>query len=592
MFSSASRFYLGPTSANTWHTTLLFISMVLLWNVPNLLPWEQPLYPNTYLAELLERLSKCLLASALFLTLFSRPWVAWAVSWAIGWWWLPLALAVRWINTSPVSATLVGIGLSSSPAEILELLRSLPLSVPISLLVWNVVCALGLWALRRRGFRDLQWPGRQRAQLAIVCCLLLAAPYFSRWLYPIPDASTPTTPLNSFARASDAFASADQVIGSDEQLPRAFPYELPWAVAQYAKAHAVVARATAEMQARPLTDTLVRDAGAPELLVLVVGESSSRKFWSLYHPQPQPTTPYLKNRQQRGELLAYSNVVAQSVSTRLAVPSMLSAQPLLWPDGKANPQATRSVLSEAAQAGYRTVWLSNQAAIGEFDGAIAAYAHEAQERAFLNPATFRLQGSHDAVLIPALQRQISRNLPTLVVLHTMGSHFRFEHRYPQGFGPYAAPQNTNQSYANSVAYTDAVLEQAIQVLERSQRKAVLLYVSDHGQGLEDAQCKKPLTNRLTVDTYEVPAFLWISSAYAQTQPQILATLQRHLGQPYTTAAVHGTLRDLIAGQPISSSESWLQAPPPGYVQRTVAIGNRWVDFPAAAARNPCLIKAP
>ena len=138
----------------------------------------------------------------------------------------------------------------------------------------------------------------------------------------------------------------------------------------------------------------------------------------------------------------------------------------------------------------------------------------------------------------------------------------------------------------------------IEALEQDGRSAVLLYVSDHGQGLADQRCNKPDTNRVTVDAYEVPALLWLSPAYAHANPQAVVALRANATQPYTTAAVHQTLRDLLLGDEVAQApalaqaSSFLRTPSPNTVQRVVFAGTQWVDFQEAAARNPCFIKAP
>lgn len=576
-----------------------FVVLVLVWNIPNLLPWEQSLYPTTYLLDMQDRLFKSLLLAALAMTLFARPWVAWGVSWALCLWWLPISVAVRYVNESPLNASLMGMAMASSPGELKGLLLSIPNSIVLAVLLWNGLCGVVLyWLLRQRHWR---WAGRPRVLVVLVCVGLLLLPRIVQWSVREPVAAQPAKAQTSLQVSDDPFKKGDLAIGTDADLPSAFPYELPWALAQYWQARQVVRASIASMREAPDAPALA--TGAPEVVVLVIGESSTRKAWGLFQPQLDvPTTPRLLGRLGRGEqVLLFSNVVAQSTATRQAVPSMLTAQPVLWPDGAPNPKATRSILSQVAQMGYRTGWFSNQAAVGEFDGVIAAYANEAQSRAFLNPSSFVSQGSYDEVLLPALQRFLRAKDAAgraFAVLHTLGSHFRFEHRYPPGFGPFPVPHSTEQAYQNSVAYTDLVLDQVIDALEQDGRSAVLLYMSDHGQGLADQRCNKQDTNRLTIDAYEVPALLWLSPAYTQANPQAVAALQANAARPYTTAVVHQTLLDLLADDraaqapALAQASSFLRAPPSDAVQRVVYAGTKWVDFQEAAARNPCFIKAP
>ena len=83
-------------------STAFFAACVLLMNLPNFLWLESR---STLLldgTEFVERLLLCLLLTAVFLTLFTRPWRAWLVLWLLCLWWQPLALGVRAINGMPI----------------------------------------------------------------------------------------------------------------------------------------------------------------------------------------------------------------------------------------------------------------------------------------------------------------------------------------------------------------------------------------------------------------------------------------------------------------------------------------------------------
>lgn len=122
----------------------LFFVFLLITNLPNLL-WLQP---NTSLllngAEYVERLLLCLLLTACFLCLFTHPKTAWLCLWLLFLWWLPLALGVRVIAGTPISATLIGTAVATSPAELRNLLGSTPWPWFIFFLMWNLLCLLML----------------------------------------------------------------------------------------------------------------------------------------------------------------------------------------------------------------------------------------------------------------------------------------------------------------------------------------------------------------------------------------------------------------------------------------------------------------
>lgn len=579
--------------------TVIFAACVLLLNLPNFL-WIES---NTTLVldctEFIERLLLCLLLTAFFLTVFTLPWRAWLVLWLLCLWWQPLALGARAISGTPITATLVGMAMATNLAELRNLLTTIPWLWFAFFVLWNLACWCTMHWLRRHS--HWRWGWRFRGKVVFFCVAMLALPYLvlpNRAVITESRAILATTPQPSRADPADlwhSFSQADQPVGNAFYLPKAFPYELPWAVAQYWQARRVVDAVGAHLQAPDPSYTLAGMPPQAEVVVLVLGESSTRNGWHWFNPQAPATTPLLETRLARGELLfGFTQTLAQTTSTRQSVPSMLTAQPLVWPDGTPNSQATHSIVSVAAQGGYATAWFSNQAAVGQHDGIIASYAQEATATAFLNPSGFADQGSLDEVLLPALRRHLADNAHAFVVLHTMGSHFNYQHRYPGSFGLYPRSSDPREAYFNSIAYTDKVLDQIIDTLASDGRRAALVYAADHGETVPGGACKAGSANRTTRDAYEVPALVWLSSAYAQAHPAIAEGLRAHQNHPYTVAAVYQTLLDLMRGD--------TQAPVPDAATQSFARPSRHLDangreqvpiwtekFEKAVAKNPCFM---
>ena len=577
------------------------MALTLLVNLPNLLPWEQAQYPTTYLFDFLERLLKCLFLTVLYFSVFRRPWRAWLVLWISCLWWMPISLAVRFVNFTPVTSSLIGILLESTPRELIEFFQTLP-GIFYGLFVgMNALFFAGYRWLRRRPHLD--WPTKPRLVFGVPGIAL--ALYFSASslleLEPVSAAQDPA------ASASDLFASGPSQSGVD--LALAYPYELGWAVAQHVKEQQIVHAAIEKMRRNPSPPRFTPGTSGPEIVVLVVGESSSRQDWQLFNPAAASTTPRLQARLLRDSgLLPFTNVVAQSTATRYAVPSLLTDQPLYWPDGKGNPNATSSILQIAQQSGFRTAWFSNQTSGGKFDGPVAIYAKEAQNVAFMNTSTYSHFGSYDEVLLPVLRRHLREHPKSFVVLHTMGSHFQFAHRYPPEFERFqpALPKSLIHekgaqsqeaivnAYRNSVLYTDHVLEEVIASLEASGRAAVLVYVSDHGQGLPEPGCLTSELNRTMARTYEVPALVWLSHEYRTRHPEALARLSAHLNHPYTTQAVYQTMLNLMDGKDEPGAvvrPSFFSTPARERAQMVVSSGMRWVDFQVAAQHSRCSISS-
>ncbi len=590
---------LKPNNSALW----LFVLLLLTLNLPNLI-WLQP---NSSLllngTEYAERLLLCLLLSACFLSLFSRPWIAGLCLWLLFLWWQPLAIGLRAITGAPITATLVGTALATSPAELRNLLASIPWPWFVFFVVWNFLWLLLLHWMRRRP--DWRWSWQFRGKTVFFCLTMLALPHI---VLPDRTITSAVAALNEHSAGDletdnkvsteqplHEFDKADQRIGLSSRLPEAFPYELPWAVVQYNQARRAVHAIRANLQRPAPAYSMIAHEPTAEIVVLVIGESSTRNAWHWFNPQVPATTPQLEARVARGEhLFGFTRTLAQSTATRQAVPSMLTTQPLIWPNGAPNPHASHSIVSVAADAGYATAWLSSQAAVGQHDGIIASYAEEAATTAFLNPSSFYAQGSYDEVLLPALQRHLETHQQAFVVLHTMGSHFNYQHRYPAGFGLYPNTNDEREAYFNSVAYTDYVLNKVMETLTKDGRKAVLVYASDHGESIPAGTCDAGVANRNTRDAYEVPALVWLSDTYAQAYPEMVTQLTANTNLPYSVAAVPQTLLDLMradnqAQLPDANVQSFMRnsAFRNEYGQEIEPIWTK--KFEQAVEKNPCFM---
>lgn len=593
-------------SSNSGSSWPVFAALALLVNLPNMVPWEQTQYPATYLFDLLERLLKCLSLTILYFSLFRRPWHAWIVLWVLCLWWMPVSLGVRFVNFTPITASVIGILLESTPRELIEFFQILPWNFYALWIALNgLFFAIFHW-LKNRPYLD--WSVKPRLALALPGLALIAL--LSSNVPTQPDSIPPQSPQSP--AVSDLFGSED-LSSRDGDLPLAYPYELGWAYLQYVQTQRTVQTAIAQMRRPRQNLEIPQGASVPDVVVLVIGESSSREDWQLFNSVTADTTPRLKSRLLHDPgLLPFGNVVAQSTATRYAVPNMLASAPLYWPDGRANPQATHSIIRMAQEAGYGTAWFSNQTSGGKYDGPIAIYAKEAQTVAFLNPSSYAYPGTYDYVLLPILRRHLQTQAKAFVVLHTMGSHFQYAHRYPPEFERFRPAlkknllqgtdvQHTQQAvvnaYRNSVLYTDHVLEEIIRTLEASGRSSVMLYVSDHGQGFEEPVCSQPPLNRTMARAYEVPALIWLSKEYRSLHSGVAARLAAHANLPYTTRATYQTLVDLLEDRTEGHAQDSINEPslfnPPTSKpsQLVVSSDMRWVDFQAAAQRNRCFISA-
>lgn len=299
-----------------------------------------------------------------------------------------------------------------------------------------------------------------------------------------------------------------------------------------------------------------------ELFVLVIGETGRPDRWQL-NGYERSTNPRLGA--QEG-VVSFTNATTSWAWTRMSVPIILSRKPAslvtsFFPE--------RSILTAFREAGFWTAWYSMHGALGFHESAVALYASEADDTRYLNPAGYQSPGAYDANLFQPLDEALIRNdKKKFIVLHTMGSHFNYAHRFPPEFDFFtpsirerrdadlhdqAQREYLNNSYDNSIRYTDHFLTEVIQRLAASGRIASMLYVADHGENLFDGQCNKAGHGHNTEFDYRIAALWWNSAAFSERYPEKVAYISARRDISWSTENVFNTLLD-AAGIEIRSKK--------------------------------------
>jgi len=276
----------------------------------------------------------------------------------------------------------------------------------------------------------------------------------------------------------------------------------------------------------------VRPDTLPEIYVMVVGETSRACNWQLAG-YGRPTTPRLAGR---GDIVFFSRTLSESNTTHKSVPMIMS--PLDASTFGDSIYHTKSILEAFREAGYRTAFISNQKRNGSF---IDFFGEQADEMIFINEGT--TTGEHlDTDLIAELDSFIGRNadaVKLMVVLHTYGSHFKYQGRYPSSAAVFT-PDHANDAsaanrpnlinaYDNTIAYTDLFLDSLAVRLGNFGKQAAFIYLSDHGEDIFDDDRERFL-HASPVPTYyqiHVPMLIWMSDGLRALHPDKFATARMH-----------------------------------------------------------------
>ena len=291
-----------------------------------------------------------------------------------------------------------------------------------------------------------------------------------------------------------------------------------------------------------------------QLVVLVIGETSRRANWQLngYAKQTNPLLSAQANVVNFTEMLSVSN------ATRTSIPMLLTRKPA---EQVYNYNfAEKSVISAFKEAGFDTYWISTQQKFGAYDTSTSVYAKEADDIIFLNKTNYSNQGETDEVVLPVFNKILdSQAQKTLVVIHTLGSHFDYSHRYPSSFDNFKPSLNDIENYSlqdkkykqrlinsydNSILYTDYVINELIDSMRaQTETESFLLYSSDHGEDLFDGQCDKSGHGNETAHNFEIASLAWYSPRFAANHTDKVQNLKANANKPVNHTSIFPTLID-------------------------------------------------
>ncbi len=297
----------------------------------------------------------------------------------------------------------------------------------------------------------------------------------------------------------------------------------------------------------------------PAVVLLVVGETARAESFAL-NGYERETTPRLARRKG---LINFSDVSSCGTATAVSVPCMFSFL------GREEFDFTRAdsqsnLLDVLQTAGVGVLWRDNNS--GSKGVALRVPLEDFRHRR-LNPVCD--EECRDIGMLSGLKRYIDGQgaIPTLIVIHQMGSHGPAYHkRYPPDFEVFkptcqneelsqCTPDAIKNAYDNSILYTDYFLDEAIGFLKEnySDRKAALVYVSDHGESLGEYDLflhGLPYAIAPSQQTH-VPMMIWLNEHFEKEASR----LEKNRGNTFSHDNLPHTVIDLFDVEtPVFNSE--------------------------------------
>lgn len=308
------------------------------------------------------------------------------------------------------------------------------------------------------------------------------------------------------------------------------------------------------------TTTEAKKIGKGELYVLVIGESQNRDFMGIYN-NLFDTNPFLEKYLKQNNSVIFTNayscfthtvpVIAYALSNKL-ISEIKSAE---YKDIiQSNYVPLSSILRGANIQSY---WLSNQSESGLWDSGVSTIANSFDIATFTTQSEFE-RPKYDEVLLPELKKtlnNINPNENNVIVLHLMGNHNTYKHRYPHNFAKFKIERSgiigniTDKKhevkhfneYLNSCLYNDYILDKIINLINKRNDFMGLLYLSDHADvpkyGHNFSLFKHSMTH--------IPMFFTFSKRFEQRYPNKIENLRENSSTVFINDRLYDLMLDLM-----------------------------------------------
>lgn len=307
-----------------------------------------------------------------------------------------------------------------------------------------------------------------------------------------------------------------------------------------------------------------RDSIDNTLYVLYIGEAARYDHMGI-NGYARNTTPYLSEKEN---VISFSSIYSQANLTNYSIPFILTRATA---DNMELMNKEKSLLEAFKEAGYTTAFITKNS-YTPFTMRIM----NSCDYSYVFSRGLDAVDSYDIDLVNQMKQIVSDD-GQVVVLHSLGSHFKYSLRYPVEANFYTPALGQNDGYAmiteehkdllinaydNSIRYTDYVLGELIEWVDSLQKKAVVMYISDHGESFWDDERKLSLhgSYELSAAEYHVPFFIWYSNEYEASFPEKVVSLHENKDASHNSSVIFSTMLDIADITEVVDKEKSLCSP--------------------------------
>jgi glucan phosphoethanolaminetransferase (alkaline phosphatase superfamily) len=310
---------------------------------------------------------------------------------------------------------------------------------------------------------------------------------------------------------------------------------------------------TDEQQALvPRDQIAAHRAQGPDVdIVLVLGESTSRRLWQLTGG-PVPSTPQMAARGDK--LINFTDVVSTHSHTVQALSAMMYRRLTVGADGSGGGGRV-SLIDVLGRAGIATEWVSAQPAFGKWSGPISNLASSARQVSFTSVADQPANADGLATDRTLAALASNHNSSRLLVQHLAAAHwpycshqlrndeFRAAPASAAWFGEADDRSVSLDCYIRSLRRVDAELARLDSAAQARTKPTVLIFVPDHGEDVEGG--RGHISSAYTPSHVEIPMLISFNAAARQVLGDKEFALRDHQRSAFSNAWVFELILDLF-----------------------------------------------
>lgn len=451
-----------------------------------------------------------------------------------GLFWMPIEVSSLYLNKMTVSPHFIGIILETNWIEALEVMKT---AWPLMIVVIGIWVAYW-WMVSRL---DNEWIFPRK--WCKVCWYLIPVVFVVGL-----GTSYLIHPQRHNMNARDAMAeSLDKTL---MKFYKIYPYDI------YLNAHILYQEyqylKQSEEQLKNFRFGIShKQDRVEEHYIFILGEAARYDHFHINGYERQ-TSPELDTM---GSIYSLSQMYSEANLTRNAVQLLLTRADVMHREIFTKE---KSIIEAYTEAGYQTAWLSCQTMM-DIEKRMASVVDFQYEQ---------VGGLSAQVLYDDILNQKAKEIfvsssadKTFFLYHVMGSHLKYDQRYPKEYECFTPAVQASDGYAvlsaknkdkvvnaydNTILYTSHVIAEAIRLLQEQKGIRALVYVSDHGENLFDDERDLSVHGSYegTIHEAHVPCFVWLSEEFKQAYPEKVAALEANLHTQVQSDVVFYSLADM------------------------------------------------